>query len=345
MVIADMPRRRRFPVFWIVTALVAAGLAFFAWNATRSKDALTRKADGTLVVAERASEDYARGLAPVLAVIDGAFGMDMRRPLAVRIDAGIDAAFAPVYARLDDYLDFHYSLRGEYSGIVSAFSGEFSEAMQRRLFDVETLEAALRNADASIAAEFDASLLRAVDAIGAAAAQHLPLTESDVFRLGEEGFITVVQDDTLDRFRPDLLAARTAGAVAGTAAVLRGSRMLATRMAGRIAAKVGTRAAGRLATGSGGMAAGAGVGSALGPVGTVIGGAAGALAGWIATDAAIIELDEIVNRDDFRRDLVALIDGQRDSAKVAALTKYETLIDAIAANQKAVFRTPAERFL
>ena len=75
------------------------------------------------------------------------------------------------------------------------------------------------------------------------------------------------------------------------------------------------------------------------------GGAAGAVAGWLATDAIIIELDEALYRDDFERELVTLIDGQRDLAKVAALTKYETLLDAIAADQKAVFRTPAERFL
>lgn len=345
MTTATLHRPRRFPIFWIVAALIALGLALFAYEASRVKHALTRDAGGALTVAERASDTYLAGLEPVLATIDGSLGRDIRAPLAIEIDASIDAAFAPVYARVDGYLDFHYSLRGSYTEIVSTLSGQFTETMRQRLFDIDTLDPALKRADRAIATRFDGALAGSMAVINASARKNLALTETDVQRLGETGLITVVQADALDRFSADLSVARTAGAVAGSAALLRGTRMLATRMARRVAAKVGTRAAGRLATGSGSAATGAGIGSALGPVGTVIGGAAGAVAGWLATDAIIIRLDEALNRDDFRRELITLIDGQRDNAKVAALTKYETLLDAIATDQKAVFRTPAERFL
>ena len=345
MTTATLHRPRRFPIFWIVAALIALGLGLFAYQATRVKHALTRDAGGALVVAERASETYLAGLQPVLATIDGSLGRDIRSPLAAEIDRSIDAAFAPVYARIDDYLDFHYSLTGEYTAIVSTLSGQFTDSMQQRLFDTTTLDAALRRADTTIAARFDGVLATSLHKIKTSAQQNLALTDIDMRQLGEEGLISVVQADALDRFGPDLTIARTAVAVAGGAAVMRGTRRLGTRLARRFAAKVGTKAAGRLAGGSSSAATGAGIGSALGPVGTVIGGAAGALAGWLATDAIIIELDEALHRDDFARELVILIDGQRDSAKVAALTQYETLLDAIAVDQKAVFRTPAERFL
>ncbi len=337
--------RRRFPVFWIFALLIAIGLALFAYEATRVKHALTRDAGGALVVAERASQTYLKGLEPVLATIDGSLGRDIRGPLAAEISTSIDAAFAPVYARIDDYLDFHYSLTGEYTAIASTLSGQFTDSMQNRLFDIETLDSALTRADAAIASRFDGALAGSFKTIKATARAKLALTDTDMARLGEAGLITVVQADALDRFDTELTIARTAVSVAGGAAVMRGTRRLATRMARKIAAKAGTKAAGRLAGGSGSMATGASVGSALGPVGAVIGGAAGALAGWIVTDAIIIELDEVLNRDDFARELVILIDGQRDQAKVAALTQYESLLDAIAIDQKAVFRTPAERFL
>ena len=339
------PARRRFPIFWIIAALVALGLGLFAYQASLVRHTFQRDAGGALVVAERAGDAYLAGLQPVLATIDGSLSTGVRHAVATDIDMQIDRAFAPVYARIDGYLDFHYSLTGEYTAIAATLAGRFTEGLQSRLFDMDSLDAALRRADSAIATGFDAALAGSLADITETARASLFLTDIDLRRLGDEGLLTVVQADTLARFDTELTAARMAGAVAGSAAVLRGTRRLGIRMARRIAAKLGTKTAGRLAGGSSSAATGAGIGSALGPVGTVIGGAAGALAGWIATDAVIIELDEALNREEFARDLRILIDGQRDQAKVAALTQYETLIDRIAAHQKTVFRTPAERFL
>ena len=337
--------RRRFPVFWIVIALVAIGLGLFAWQASQAKHALVRSADGAVIVADRASRAYLDGLKPMLAAIDGSLGGEARDRIAARIDEQVDAAFAPVYARTDDYLDFHYSLKGEYSTLAATLAGRIGDTLQERLFDAEALDAALARADRAIAVEFDAALAASLADVSAAARRHLPLAEPDLSLLERNGLIRVVRADTLERFELPLAAARTAGAVAGSVTILRAARGFGRRVARRVAAKAATKGAGRLTGGGSAAGAGAAAGSALGPVGTVIGGAAGALAGWLATDKAVIELDEALNRDQFARDLTTLIDGQRAQVKADILARYDTLLDAIATDQKRVFVTPARRFL
>ena len=62
--------------------------------------------------------------------------------------------------------------------------------------------------------------------------------------------------------------------------------------------------------------------SALGPLGTLLGGILGAVGGWFVVDFLAVEADKRWNRDDLEQELVALIDERR--AEVEAVMSAAT---------------------
>ena len=66
------------------------------------------------------------------------FSEDLRRaPLQETrqaLDAGIEGAFAPVYAAIPSLLDWHYSFIGQYAELGLALTGRLQEEIELRLF-------------------------------------------------------------------------------------------------------------------------------------------------------------------------------------------------------------------
>ena len=65
--------------------------------------------------------------------IDGATEATLQEVLQ-RTDPLLDDVYAPVYAAIPDYADFHYSLVGEYSLLSMALQGGIGDDLQQRLF-------------------------------------------------------------------------------------------------------------------------------------------------------------------------------------------------------------------
>jgi len=95
-------------------------------------------------------------------------------------------------------------------------------------------------------------------------------------------------------------------------------KKIATKVLAKAAVKSGTKVAG---IGSG-AAAGAAVGSVVPVVGTAIGGVVGAVAGWLVVDKVIIEMDEVLNREEFEEDLRILITKQKEDMKMEIKNNY-----------------------
>jgi hypothetical protein len=220
-----------------------------------------------------------------------------------RIDDILDKAFDPVYAAIPTYVDFHYSVRGQYTELFGA-SGIIESAIQTRVFSGfdERLNDAMNEIDQIFSQEFNRSVQEQLEAeipVAWRGAQMSSITEAAI-------------SDAQYRIRYTLpvggLVATTGGFASAT---------LATAIAAKIATKVAAKTALGLAVKStgigGGAATGAAIGAVLGPVGAGVGGAIGGAVAWIAVDSAIIRLDKAFNREEFEADLRMMIDEERNN--------------------------------
>ena len=85
-----------------------------------------------------------------------------------QIRGRLDEAYAPVYAGIPKYMDFHYSLTGEWLELGSAAMGNLGGGLEKHLFD--GFDARLSVVSEHLALEFDQRFWRALDEAMAAEA-------------------------------------------------------------------------------------------------------------------------------------------------------------------------------
>lgn len=228
----------------------------------------------------------------------------------VRAEIGpmLDRAYEPVYAGIPSYMDFHYSLKGEWLELGSAAIGDISSGLDKYLFS--GLDRRLDSVAADLARDFDQRYVGALER----ATEELPGgTETLAPEVGK------AIEDSKSRIQ------KTGKIVGGTvlgAATLKGmtkvfATKLGTKLATKVAAKTGTKWVA--------VAAGAGTGAAAcswtGP-GAAACGVVGAVAVWVGTDLAMVKLDEHLTRKEFDEDLLKLVNEH----KAATRTALETML-------------------
>lgn len=246
------------------------------------------------------------------------FAESMRRdPLPATdqaIEERIDIAFAPVYERIPGFLDWHYSIVGQYTELGQAALGALEDAIESRLF--AALQERIGTATEAVSEVMHEEIRTEIEDWVRRESQTVPAGVMATY----ERMLEVTVADTVERFTvsavPSALVAVGTG-VGSTVAVAVLAKALAkkvmTAAALKTVGKVGGGIGGRL----GGAAAGAAVGSVLGPVGAVVGGVAGGAAAWLAVDGAIVNIDEYLHREDLERELTGLVDEQKASVKSA----------------------------
>jgi len=223
------------------------------------------------------------------------------------IDEGVDTMYRPVYLAIDNYLDYHYSVWGSYAELATAGTGSLGNAIETRLFHgfESRTELFLQDIDN----EFNSEFQRAVDQ---GVSEELP---SDLSRGDLSSLTSTLIEDTKERMRitaPISGAASVAGAIATNAV----AQKIGTQIFAALAVKTGAK----LATTGGAsffgvVLSGAAGGSLLGPVGALVGGVGGGIATWFAVDKVFVEVDEYLNRETFKAELVAMIDTSKEETK------------------------------
>lgn len=213
------------------------------------------------------------------------------------IDPELDRAFVPVYAGIPDYMDFHYSLRGEWLELGAAVLGQMESQLDQQLFS--GLDSKIASISQGLQADFDKIWLSSVED----ALAQSPLNEGPIAELAERSV-----GDARDRIRTTAVAYGGLGAGAAALSVL--PRVVASKLGQKIAGKVAVKTGARWVT----VASGAGTGAALcswaGP-GAAACAAVGMAVSWVGVDYAMIKLDEHVSREEFERDLHVLVDEQK----------------------------------
>ncbi len=239
--------------------------------------------------------------------------------IAVAEDRRIDALSARLAvdtrAGIEAYLDWHYSLSGEYARLAALAFGDLAETMRDKL--AEAVPHGQRLAD-RIAAErrildsiAEVRLASAATAAGAAAAETVaaaPCLGADLAAL-DLGALPALAERPIPEGALAVGAtvalrgalSRVAGAAAGRLAA-RESLRAASRMAARTAAKRG----GSALASAGGAAAACAPG---GPLAIACGIGAGVIA-WVSIDLIAIEIAEARGRDQMRAALAAALGGR-----------------------------------
>ncbi len=246
----------------------------------------------------------------------------------------IDKAYEPLYLHIDNFADFHYSLRGEYTELLSILSDKMAKMLEKKLFKPANFDKNLNSALNDIKEEMKTVLKEDFNRTQKRIKTILKLNDSETdFLFGE--ILNITKKDTLKRFTssyPNLLKAAGTSGASATGAFLGAklfSKTMGKKLAIKLAAKASIKIGAKASTAGGTAAAGAEAGALFGPFGAAVGGVVGAVVGWIATDKIVIEVDKILNEEDFKKEIKEMIDMQKLKTKEALYKFYFSNISKI----------------
>jgi len=253
-----------------------------------------------------------------------------------QVDAVLDELFAEVEKGVDRYLDWYFTVIGEYERLLASAAGDFAVAMAERLehelFGANRFVERLEQASAAIEAKASSELAATAELLGQRAAAEV---KGEPCRL--EGVSLHALGD-LDHDRMRAAVAATGGAAAGVVT----AKLLAEKAGAAVAAKVVAKnsfkaaaaVAGKVTAKKGGSilltaGAAAAVCAPGGPLAVLCGIAAGAVT-WLTVDKVMVEIDEALFRDEMRAELTAAIAEQRKVLGQALKAQHAASIDATA---------------
>lgn len=330
---------------FVLTILTLAALYLYAAYKLQGFDPalLQRQAEQALGLADPCRPDP-----DALAALDQRFDQELDRArreahgaAAEQVDADLAQLFAASERGVDAYLDWYFTVAGEYQRLAAAATGDLGQMMatelEHRLFGQtgfsDRLEASSRDILSASAAKMQAVETRLAQHAGdEIQANPCGLGTLDLSAFGD-----------LDRDRTRATVAAGGGAVAALVSTKLLAKKTAAALVGKVAAKKSftTAAAllGKTAAKKGGSvllsaAGGAAVCSPGGPLAAVCGVVAGAAA-WLAVDKAMVEVDEALSRDQMRADIIEALQGERELLGEALKRQQFAAIDAMAADIQA----------
>ncbi|WP_207476847.1 hypothetical protein [Arenibaculum pallidiluteum] len=258
-----------------------------------------------------------------------------RREVLLAVERDLDALFSGAEAGIERYLDWHFSLRGEYQRLAALATGSLAESMAQRLdghlFGPAGFQTGLERMDHAIATGAQAVMAGLPQRLGSRASARAGAAGCRLHRLDLPALAGLERD-----------LPRLAGVAGTTAALVAGGGVAAKVLSARVAARrgaqaalgVASRTAGRAAARTGGSALMSAAGAAAacapgGPAAMLCGLLAGAAA-WLGTDMAFIEIDEALHRAAMREELLAALHDQRQALAEALRLRHLAALDRMA---------------
>ena len=276
------------------------------------------------------------GTAPTTEVLHARLQNDQRALVQAheqRVAREIDALFAPVDAQVEAYLDWYFTVVGEYERLQALVVGEFprlmAEQLETHLFVATDFQARLQAVEMALMDDSRTQLSALSRAVHTEAAMHeradpclsldldparFARIERDAWRVGTASVGGVVGATLSQKVM--------AGVVAKVGA--KKSVQAAAVMGAKLAAKKG---GGVLA----GVVTGLTVCAPSGPWAVACGIGAG-VATWVAIDKVAIEIDEAVSREAMRTEILAVLAEEREALKVALLQRHLTILAPLVAD-------------
>lgn len=233
------------------------------------------------------------------------------------LESQIDTAFDVMVRNVDLYLDWYYSLPAEYARIGLVLTGGVEEHLANNLTEHlnhgEPFKALSNQISDVISGSQEATAHYQNQKAKILSSNRISPPQDSVRIIGR-----------LSRTELDILPTHPAvtgieGRMAGAGAASVVSGLITAKVVGKVAGKTAFKLAAKGASKvfiskTGGAAAGTAAGAALGSIVPGIGTAAGAVVGFgvgllfgVATDYALINLEEFVSRESFKAEIVASI--------------------------------------
>ena len=232
------------------------------------------------------------------------------------LEGQINLAFDQMESHVDDYLDWYYSLSGEYVRLAKMMTGEIEKYMADKLVEKLQQEAALKPVIAGLEV--------AVENYNNLTAQY----QQNVKEILDNNRLQVPQFGT--KRIPGIALSRIIVLPPHFDVISMKSRMsgaaaagISTAIVGKIVSKSFFKAAAKAlsefalkkaAVVGGGMAIGGAIGFPAGPVAMVTGAIGGVIAG-VVVDKLLLNLEEAIRRDDFKKEIIGSMRESRQKFK------------------------------
>jgi len=272
----------------------------------------------------------------------------LARQIRQHIKQQLDDAFAPVHEKIPEFSDWYYSLTAEYMRYAHAISGNITgylqDQMLQKVFEPAQLESAIDRLPTSINSSLNQLLSESKQTI-TRQFQSMAAAHSVQYQPGLMEISSQLSLDPLLNIRPELneqlinrqlisaVAATGMGVAVGkglgalvvkkslTKTAASKSFLAASSLLAKLAAKSALKSGGTFGAAATGMV----ICSPTGP-GALLCGVVAGIAAWVAVDAAIINLDEMLNREAFEADMHSVIREQQNKLLHAYSEAYSELL-------------------
>jgi len=259
-----------------------------------------------------------------------------KRKADEQVEASMDKLFADVEAGVEGYLDWYFSVTGEYERLAAVAAGELAESMasevERHLFEQTAFAARLENMSAEVVEGASRTMANAAKEAGQRV--RFELAESPCLLEGVN--ISGLGNLRRDKLRASVAATSGVSVATLSAAVALKKAVAAVpaKMVSKKGLQVGAGMASKAAAKKGGSSLLSVLGAAAacspgGPVAALCGIGAG-LTTWILVDKAFVEVDEVINRDEMRAEILASLREQRQWLSEQLRARHHGFIDSMA---------------
>ena len=240
------------------------------------------------------------------------------------IQEKINKVYAPVYDNIDEFVEFHYTLKGDYSELFVALTGKIEKLIQNKLFKPANFEENLQKALNEINSDVIELVTKNYKQMEDKLQKQLNLSQNEItyllnniLKYSVKDAIGRYQKYNYNSFR---FISTSAGVGLGTTLL---AKSLAKKISTKLLIKAGAKVATKTAAGAGGATIGAETGFAFGgPIGAAIGGLVGGTIAWFASDEIIIHVDKYINSKQFKKEIIKMIDEQKQNTIKVLETIY-----------------------
>jgi len=253
------------------------------------------------------------------------------------VDQQLDVLFIDIEQGVDRYLDWYFTVMGEYQRLAAVFTADVAQTMreqlERHLFADNDFDAQLGKLDSDL----EKMAIERFAQLAPHLRQALAGADCDI------GQLSLASLSELDH---DTLRASVA-ATSGVGAGIVTSKVLASKTTAAVVGKVAAKksfqtgaalAAKTLAKKGSSTLLSAGAGTAIcaptGPVAILCGVTAGLIT-WFTVDKVLVELDEVLNREEMHRDIINVLDQQKALLGEQLKQKHHVRIDLMASHVNA----------
>ncbi|ABB43530.1 hypothetical protein Suden_0249 [Sulfurimonas denitrificans DSM 1251] len=245
------------------------------------------------------------------------------------IDINIDNIFASVQKNIDPFLDFHYSVVGEYIELGAMATDRINETIQKKLFGAD-FQNSVKEAFKKIDIKYDESINSHIQMIHESATLNIDykLNNEILSRLENDiSSFTSMQEGKLSLILGAKLIPKIAQAI---------STKIALKASSKFLLKSSTKAGAKYATTGTAALAGTTCGPFVWICSPLL-----AITAWFSTDAIVINIDEYYNRDEFKREILEVINEQKSILKDNAKLEYKHSFEELSKNIRLKYKNTA----